>query len=341
MEARGKFMGVKMPVKSNAASNKSIDALFGLESLMLSTVLLMAVMILSCSKKSDDSGTAETPQQLNQFSADTEFKNFKSISTVQLNDRSSYQNYLEDRYGSSCIVRRNSNGEISSFREMGSFSDSLMVNDKVFYRFQIQNQIENMKTENSIAVADVSEKFATVQTTVLSMLIPAAGGEVLVHPIPDQEACHWPIGSLSPVCKGPDHPMEFYSFYMTPQGFEYLKSANLRQKQVCSFVGQLSSSAVIEKGSFLFQDGHSIQSYKVTTTEIGSIMCNGTMKGTGEQKTISIYSNEIKAMPGLEGYARGGNFSCGGALVAESRLMRVQAGLIETTRFEQIQPALK
>lgn len=325
----------------SATTGKTVDAIFSIEAMTLSTILLMAVMVLSCSKKSDDGNGAETPQPMVQYAGNPAFANFTATETVQLADPMTFQSYLKERFSNGCVVRKNHRGDIIKVDEAGEFSADLRIGETVFFTVSTQNQSESKKTIQSIQVLSANEKFAKIQENVQSINIQQAGGEILLTPIIEQRSCVFSPGNFSPMCDGGNHPVEFYRPFMTMQGFEYMRNASGNPKNNCDLVGQVVSASTVERGSLKLQDGQNISAYRTTLTESGTIMCNGIVFDIGEVKTISIHSNDVKAIPGLEGFSRGGNFSCGGALVAESRIMSTKAGVIQAVVFEQNRPAIK
>ncbi len=314
----------------------NLDSILNIEALTLSTFMLMTVMVLSCSKKNSDTNT-QTPGSLVELSDVSDFKNFQVTSLVPNSQNTGYQEYLEERYGSSCRVIRNSKGQIIEKSDLRYFDPSLSNTDVVFYSIQMQNQEETVQKEMSLQIRNANQYSVRLFKTTVSMVVPQSGGELFRLPLTNLLDCSDPYRCMEP--NPPD--LGIMRSVLNDNGYNYYIRKQTLSPRTCQVQATGEIVTTISKGKMKLHSGAEIDAYQTVESDFGPVYCNGRFMGHGESKTVSIHSLNIKPIPGFGLFAKVHPYSCGGALVAESRIIKLQDRIIDSIKFEQKQPVLK
>lgn len=325
---KGEFMNKKLTF--------NLDSILNIEALTLSTFMLMTVMVLSCSKKNTDTNS-QTPGNLIELSDSSDFKNFQVTSLVPNSQNDGYQEYLEERYGSSCRVVRNSKGQIIEKSDIRAFDPSLSNTDVVFYTVKMENQEERVQKEMSLQIRNANQYSVRLFRTTLSMKVPQAGGELFRLPLTSLLDCADPYRCLEP--NPPD--LGIMRSVLNDNGYNYYIKKQTLAPRTCQVQATGAIVSTIAKGKMRLHNGGEIDAYQTVESDYGPVYCNGRYMGQGESKTVSIHSLNIKPIPGFGLFAKVQPYSCGGALVAESRIIKLQDRIIDSIKFEQNQPVLK
>ncbi len=322
----------------------TLESFLNVEAMTLSTFLIMVVMVLSCSKKSYVA-TLNEEEAVSVLSDEVDFKNFKNAKVVSAQGDNQYKKYLNERFGSSCkqmnilnsLKGNESLKSKDSLDKNSPFDQSLVSSDVIFYSLEIQNPQDTVRQEVSIQLQNKNAEGFKVFKTLLSINSPQAGGELLQLPMTLPLKCTSTIDCEVLLKQEP----QLLKGTLNTSGMQYLTKKKSLTPQVCQIqtTGQVVSQ--IFKGKFKVQNGPEVEAYETVETDFGPIYCDGKFVGQGESKTVSIHSLQVKNLPGVGIIAKVHPSNCGGALLAESRVIKINERVVEAVRFEQKKPALK
>lgn len=317
------------------AKSFKIENILNIEALTLSTFLLMTVMVLSCSKKGSE--TTSTPTNLVEVSDSSDFRNFKSMTLVPNSQNSGYQNYLEERFGSSCRVVRNHRGEIIEKYDSRQFDPSLQNSDVAFYTMKHENQIESFQQEFQLQVRNINPQSLRLFRTMLSMNQLITKTEFLRLPLTQPLSCRDPYSCVDQ--NPPD--LGVLNSVLTTSGYNYYLQHRTFEVRGCEIRTTGHVVSTISKGRMQLQSGQDIEAYQTVESDYGPVYCMGQYYGIGESKTVTIQSLDVKAIPDLNRLTNVYYHTCGGALVAKSRVVRIDDKVIDSVRFEMKQVPIK
>ncbi len=307
---------------------------------MKETQILLAAlafaMIIACAKKNSAS---TPPGQVVEVADISQTPNFEAQQLVTRENESSYQNYLERRFGSSCQVRRDHKGRIQSYQDRKIFDPSLNDGDSTFVSTQVSNQSGMRKIEERYQVRNSRDLNARVIKTIFSMVIPGAGGEIMLKPMPEAINCVVMNGEID--CSGENKSLEDYRPNITQRGYDFLRSDEGGQFETCYIQNASKVVTKTEKGIFRLHEGGSFEAMRETEFAFGPVICGKQNLGEGEVTTTTITSLSIKAIPGIEELQSASFYTCGGVQVLKSHVVKVGGKIVDSFRFEQLKPVLK
>ncbi|MGZ5278681.1 MAG: hypothetical protein ACXWC9_01990 [Pseudobdellovibrionaceae bacterium] len=304
------------------------------------TLTVLSALVLSfvaCSKNKGSEPLSETPPVV-QVADLSKIPSFESFRIISPDKASSYAHYIEARFGSSCKIRRDQHGAVTSYQDRQGFDPSLKIGDSAYVSVQLSNQGGNRKIEQKYQVKNSSILKSRVIRTTYSMFLPAAGGEILSKPILEFESCIFVDGVIE--CKNESKSIDEFRPSMTTQGFDYLKTHPNNQFDSCFIQNSTSLISKVELGRLYLQDGQAIEAYRTTEIVKGPVMCGDQLMGEGEVTSYNVASLDVKAIPSIR-EIEGEMQSCGGATVINSHVVQVGGKIVDSYRFEQLKPALK
>jgi hypothetical protein len=314
----------------------NLDSILNIEALTLSVFLLMSGMVLSCSSKKGNE-TANTPGNFVELADNSDYRNFHSLFAIPQSHSSGYQSYLEERFGSSCQVVRNSRGQIVQKSDFRTFDETLDNSDVILYSLKYQNQFDTFQSDTTLQIRNAQGNLVRLFRTNQSLRSQQSGGELLQLPLTVAVECTGPLN-----CPEVNPPNEArLRSILNEVGFAYylknktLKPANCRVQSTGQMVANVS------KGRMKLYSGQDVEAYQTIESDFGPVYCNGSYMGQGESKRVSIHSLAVKPIPGIDGITIAPYFSCGGSLIAQSQVIKLNNKIVDTFRFEVNQTVLK
>jgi len=238
-----------------------------------------------------------------------------------------------------------STGEIPSCQHQAphdpnlGFDRSLNVGDTTYVTVHLSNQNGSRHLQQSYGVKSIQDFKTRIIKTTQSMSSPEAGGEILTSDIQEFETCVFVNGDIS--CQSEDKLVDDLRSHMTNQGFDYLKSHPAGKAANCLIqVPSKPTETKTEAGHLHLQKGQSIEAILETETVYGPVFCGNQLIGEGEVITYTVTSPNVKSIPSI-GELKGDHQACGGTKVIASHTTLVGGKVIESHRFDQVQPALR
>jgi hypothetical protein len=303
----------------------------------ISTVLAVAV---ACSKKSGaDAQTPEGPQNFVEVADVSKIPNFEAQGVAPSPQEAGYGQYAEARFGKSCQVQRNQAGAITAYNDVLGFDRSLNVEDTTYVTVHLSNQSGSRHMQQNYLVKSIQDFKTRVVRTTYSMSSPEAGGEILLSPVNEYENCVFVNNEIS--CLEENKSIDEFRGNMTAQGFDYLKSHSGGETASCSIrTPSGPTESKTEFGRLRLQNGQSIHAFLTTEVVRGPVICGTQILGEGQVISYEVTSLAVKSIPAIR-EIKDGLQTCGGAKVISSHVIQVGGKVIESYRFEQVQPALR
>jgi hypothetical protein len=244
-------------------------------------------------------------------------------------DQAGYQEYQEQRFGSSCEVERDADGTFLSVGSRPTFDSSLKVGDTAYVFTSLNVQKGSTKSQRRMTIREISKDKVVNEMSLLSMSYLDLK-EILAKPLVESQDCEISSGPEIVSCTDNKKDLEAMKEFFTSDGYNLIKKNPDVNLAECSISNPTSTTSQISKGTYQIEGEEKIPAYQEIQETKGVVECQGFEVGEGTVVSVAVSSLKVNAFPSDFTGASG----CGGTVIFRSTVAKVGDQVLSSSRFE-------